>query len=307
MKEEQEPLIATEDAENEEGKPKDLEKWELARSVLKSAVVDLAIKDISEYNGEPLNLRWHVFYKEFPNDIILKMLVQGLFGTLHADMSLIITAKWVIDEVERVLNQPDANRVLDFSEEERPDVLRENSRMILMGLINQIPVVTFHNFSEALRDSVNSHIKTYVEPLLREHWQSLGLGKDYTVAPSDEFTTALQGVDDQFKILREQLRGNKRARLTNEKRTQLADEHEELRMAYEGAKTYYSQAQRAFLSGKRNRTVDEWKEEWRASCLRIFPELFYGCLNDIDSYQPFQLAHMHLADFYGYSPDYMVN
>ncbi|HVS82174.1 MAG TPA: hypothetical protein VHE60_10610 [Pyrinomonadaceae bacterium] len=305
MKDKTEKSHAFEGAESQ-GPPEDIEKWELARSVLKSAVVDLGIKDIAEYGGEPLKLRWHLFYKEFPNDIILKMLVQGLFGTIHADMSLILAAKWVVDEVERVLSQPDANRVLDFAEEERPDVLRENARMILMGLINQIPVVTFHNLSEALRDSVQSHIKTYVEPLLKEHWQSLGLAKDYTVSPSDEFTAALQGVDEQFRMLREQLRGNKRARLTDEKRANLADEHEQLRIAYEGAKTYYNQAQRAFFSGKRNRTVDEWKEEWGASSLRMFPELFYRCLNEIDSYQPFQLAHMHLAEFYGYSPDYMV-
>src|SRR5882672_4486279 len=104
--------------------------------------------------------------------------------------------------------------------------------MILIGLINQIPVVTFHNLSEALCDSVQSHIKTYVEPLLTEHWQSLGLAKDYTVSPSDEFTAALQGVDEQFRMLREQLRGNKRARLTDEKRANLA--HEEAKSSLRG-------------------------------------------------------------------------
>src|SRR5438105_1600920 len=124
-------------ADNSSSPPKDVEKWELARSILKSAVVELNIKDIADYRGEPLDLRWHVFYQETPGDVILKMVVKGLFGSFHADVSLIMSAKWVVDEVERVLNQPDANRLLDFTDEEKPEVLQENSRMILRGLIQQ--------------------------------------------------------------------------------------------------------------------------------------------------------------------------
>jgi hypothetical protein len=285
--------------------PNDIEKWELARSILKSAVVDLGIKNISDYRGEPLDLRWHVFYQETPGDVVLKMLVKGLFGSFHADLSLILSAKWIVDEVERVLNQPDANRILDFTDEEKPEVLRENSKMILIGLISQIPVVTFHNLSEALRDSVESHLKSYVQPLLREHWSGLGLPSDYSIGPSEEFSKALKDVDEQFKALREELRGNKRARLTEERRKNLEGEHSALRSANETAKTYYNQARSAFLSGKRNRTNEDWKEEWRASSSRMFPGLFYGCLNEIENYQPFQLAHIHLAEFYGYSADYV--
>jgi hypothetical protein len=289
-----------------ENRPEDLEKWELAVTVLKAAVREAGAQDVSEYKGEPLNLRWHLFFQEFPNDVVLKILVQGLFGKIHADVSLLIPAKWVVDEVERVLNGPDANRLLDFTEPDRPEILRENAKMILTSLVHRIPLIAFHTLSEALRDSVESHVKTYVEPLLKEHWQSLGLPKDYTVTPSKEFADALQDVDEQFKILRKQLSGNKRARLTEERRANLGTEHDELRIAYDAAKNYYNQTRTAFFLGKRNRTLNEWEEEWGTSSVRIFPSLFYRCLREIGSYQPFELAHMHLADFYGYSPQYVA-
>jgi hypothetical protein len=82
-----------------------------------------------------------------------------------------------------------------------------------------------------------------------------------------------KGVDDQFKALRQELRGNKRARLTDEARANLANEHEELRATYEVAKDNYNQTRKAFFLGKRNRTLDEWEEEWRVSSSRLFPDL----------------------------------
>jgi hypothetical protein len=283
----------------------DFEKWEFALSVLKAAVVNAGIRDISEYQGEPLNQRWHVFSQETDNDVILKFSVKGSFGWISADISLILTAKWIVDEVETVLNQPDATRLFDFKEEERAEALRDNASMILTRYVTQIPIVTFQIFSQALRDAVQSHIKTYIEPLLREHWQSLGLPKDFTVSPSDGFNNELQSIDEQFRVLRESFLGNKRARLTDERRANLDNEHEQLRCEYQVAKDYHNQGRNAFFAGKRNRTEDGWKEEWKAQSYRMFPALFYRCLDEINNYQPYELAHMHLADFYGYSTEYI--
>jgi hypothetical protein len=291
--------------ENLEAQQIDIEKWRFALSVLKESVANAGIKDISEYKGEPLTLRWHVFSQETDKDVILKMLVKGLFGWISADVSLIMTAKWIVDEVESILTQPDATRILDFIEEERAEVLHENARMILTGYISQIPVVAFQILSQALNDAVQSHIKTYVKPLLKEHWQSLGLPKDFTVSPSEAFNNELRGIDEQFKVLRQSFLGNKRVRLTDEKRANLDDEHEQLRSEYQVAKDYYNQSRKAFFAGKRNRTEDEWAEEWSAQSYRIFPTLFYRCLTEINNYQPYELAHIHLADFYGYSAEYI--
>jgi hypothetical protein len=290
---------------NPEVQPSDVEKWEFALSVLKEAVANAGIKGISEYKGEPLNFRWHVFYLETDKDVILKLLVQGLFGRISADVSLIMPARWIIDEVEFVLTQPDATRTLDFSEEERPEVLRENARMILTGYINQIPAVAFQILSQALQDAVQSHIKTYVEPRLKEHWQSLGLPKDFTVSPSEDFNEYLKSVDEQFNVLRQSFLGNKKARLTDERRANLNNEHEQLRSEYQAAKEYYYQSRKAFFAGKRNRTEDEWAEEWRTQSYRMFPTLFYRCLDEINDYQPYELAHIHLADFYGHGVEYI--
>jgi hypothetical protein len=291
--------------ENNGERQKLYEKFELALSILKEAVTNAGIKNITEYNGEPLNLRWHVFFQETDKDVILKLLVQGLFGRISADVSLILTATWILDEVEAILSQPDAMRTLDFSEEDRAEVLRENTRMVLTGFIIQFPIVSFQILSQALNDAVQSHIKTYVEPLLKDHWQSLGLPKDFTISPSQQFNNALKNIDDQFTVLRQQFLGNKRARLTDEKRANLDIEHEQLRSEFQVAKDYYNQSRKAFFAGKRNRTDDEWKEEWTTQSYRTFPTLLYRCLDEINNYLPYELAHMHLADFYGYSVEYI--
>jgi hypothetical protein len=294
-----------ESEKNAEGQPSDVENWKLALSILKEAVKNAGIQDFSEYKGEPLNLRWHIFSLETDRDVILKLLVQGLFGTISADVSLIMPARWVVDEVEDVLTQPDATRILDFSDEERAEILHENARMILTGYVHQIPLVAFQILSQALNDAVQSHIKTYVEPLLKEHWQSLGLPKDFTISPSKEFINHVKSVDEQFKMLRQSFLGNKRARLTDERRANLDEEHEQLRCEYQVAKDHYNQSRKAFFAGKRNRTEDEWAEEWNTQSYRMFPGLHYRCLREINSYQPYELAYIHLADSYGYSAEYI--
>lgn len=266
-----------------EGKQTGFEKWELALSILKEAVAAAEIKDISEYKGEPLNLRWHVFSQATPKDVILKMLVQGTFGTINADVSLIVTAKLVVDEVDAKLSQPDANRLLDFAEEEYSEILRENARMILTALVNQIPVVAFALLSRAFQESIQSHIKTYVEPRLKEHWQSLGLPEDFTISPSEELNEDFRRIEVQFESLKQQFLGNKRARLTEERLANLANEYEQLRSAYGVAKDFYNQSRRAFFSGRRNRTEDEWKEEWMSLGSRMFTELHYRCLEEMSN------------------------
>jgi hypothetical protein len=290
---------------NDKSQQENWEKWKFALSVLKEAVVSAGIKDISEHKNEPLDLRWHLFFQESDSDVILKMLIKGIFGWINAEISLVMTAKTIVDEVEHILNQPDATRILDFNDEERSEVLRENSRMIISGYINQIPVVAFQTLSQALRDSVQSHIKTFIEPRLKEHWQSLGLPKNFTISPSEAFNNELHTIDEQFKVLRESFLGNKRARLTSERRLHLDEEHEQLRSQYQVAKDYYNQSRKAFFAGKRNRTEDEWVEEWTTQSYRMFPNLSYRSLAEINNYQPYELAYIHLANSYGYSDEYI--
>jgi hypothetical protein len=177
--------------------------------------------------------------------------------------------------------------------------------MILTRYVNQIPVVMFQNLSQALNDAVQSHIKTHVEPLLKEHWQTLGLPKDFTVTPSADFNKEFENIDEQFKALRQGFLGNKRAWLTNEKRAKLDEEHEQFRSEYQVAKDYYNQSRKAFFAGKRNRTEDDWAEEWKTQSYRMFPTLNYRCLDEINSYLPYELAYIHLADSYGYSAEYI--
>lgn len=281
------------------------EQFEFVLSVLKDAVTNANIKDISEYKGEPLNNRYYVFSLMTERDVILKLLVQGLFGTISADVSLINTASWIIEEVEKVLTEPDATRILDFTDEERPEVLRENAQMILTGYVHQIPIVAFQIFNQSLNDAFQSHIKTHVEPLLKEHWKSLGLPPKFTISPSNTYLDYQKSVDEQFNALRKGLLGNKRAWLTTEKRANLDDEHEELRSQYQIAKDYYKESLRAFLAGKRNRTEDDWVEEWEAQSFRMFPALHYRSLIEIKNYQPYELDYIHLANSYGYSAEYI--
>jgi hypothetical protein len=283
----------------------DIEKRGIALSVLKEAIISAGIKDFSEYKGEPLNLRWHLFYQASDEDVLLKIAIRGLFGSLNANFSLIGTAERIVDEVEEILTKPDATRILDFSIEERPELLRDNARMILTKYINQIPIVAFQSLNQSLNDAFKAHVKTYVEPLLKEHWKSLGLPKKFTVDPSETLTTYFISIDEQFNVLRQELLGNKKVRLTDEKRANLGIEHEELRSQYQVAKDYYNQSRKAFFLGKRNRTEDEWADEWITQSFRMFPALPYHCRAEINSYAPFELAYMHLADFYDIGSEYV--
>lgn len=284
---------------------KKVEKFQLALSVLKEAVVNAGIKDISEYKGEPLNRRWHVFSQESEKDVVLKMFVGGTFGWISADVSLIVTAKLIVDEVEHALDGPDVKRVLDFTDEERPELLRENARMILTMYVNYIPIAAFQILSQAIKDAVQSHIKTHVEHRLKEHWQSLGLPKDFTVLPSADFNREHESITKQFTALRKGLLGDRRAWLTDEKRARLDEEHEQLRSEYQGAKKLYNRNRKAFFAGKRNRTEDEWAELWITLSCRTFPNLNYRCLAEINSYQPYELAYMHLGESYDHSAEYI--
>jgi hypothetical protein len=292
-------------AKNAEDQQRNAEERDFTLSVLKEAITSAGVKDIAEYSGEPLTQNWHLFFQEHPTDIILKMLVQGLFGTIHADFSLLVTARWVIYEVRTALNQPDANSVFDITDADHPEVLRENSRMILAALIVRIPTVAFRFLSQSLDEAVQWHINTHIEPMLKEHWQSLGKPKGFTVSLSEDFTQAIRSTNEQFEALRKELLGDKRARLTDERRANLDREHEQLRVEYQGAKDYYEQSRKAFFAGKRNRDDDQWAEEWTIQSRRIYPTLFYRCLDEINSYQPYELAHIHLADFYGRGTEYI--
>ncbi|MFL6284258.1 MAG: hypothetical protein ACJ74Q_14035 [Pyrinomonadaceae bacterium] len=283
----------------------DNKRWELARSVLKEAIAEAGIKDISEYKGESLNLRWHVFSQENDQDVILKMQVGGGFGRINADVSLAIAAKLIVDEVDNVLFQPDVARNLEFTGEDRPEILRNHARMILRRYVAHIPVVTFHILSQALGDAVQSHIKNVIEPALEEHREAVGLTKDFTISPSEAFSNELQSIDRKFISLRKGFLGDKRERLTPEKRAHLDEEYEQLRAGYEAAKDFYSQSRKAFFAGGHNRTNDEWVKEWEMLSSRIFPNLYYRCLADIDFYPPYELAHSHLEENYGYSVEYI--
>ncbi len=291
---------------NTEAQQRNSERWEFALSVLKEAITDAGIRNIAEYKGEPLGKRWDVFFHESSTDIILKMFVDGLFGTIRADYSLLLSTSLLIEEVETTLNQPDANQLFDITDEDHPEVLRENARMILTALIQRIPIVAFRLLTQALDEAIQWHIKTHIEPRLKEHWRSLGKPEDFTISLSKNFSDAIQNTNEQFETLRKELSGDKRARLTEEKRANLGSEHAQLRSEYQNAKNYHDQAQKVYLAVKRNRTIDGWREEWETLCLRMFPDLHYRCLYEVADDQPFQLAHRHLAEIYGYSPQYMM-
>lgn len=282
----------------------DNERWELAFSVLKEAIAEAGIKDISEYDGEPLNLRWHVFSQENDQDVILKMQIGGGFGRINADVSLAIAAKLIVDEVDNVLSQPDVARNLEFTDEDRPKILRDHARMILRRYVAHIPVVAFHILSQALSDAIQSHIKNVIEPSLEEHRETVGLPKDFTISPSEAFSKELQNIDKQFTSLRKGFLGDRREFLTPEKRAKLGEEYEQLRVEYEAAREFYNQSRKSFLATRRNRTEDEWTEKWYTLSSLMYPNLHYHCLAEINNYQPHELAHKHLADNYGHGVEY---
>jgi hypothetical protein len=295
-----------EEINNNEDQQKRREKLQLIYSIIQEALNNIGIKDISTYNGEPLTQRWHLFSSKIGDETVLRMYVQGIFGTINADVSLFDAALRAIGETEGVLNRPDATELFDFSEEERPELLRENARMIVERFVRHIPIIFFQLISTALRDSIEAHVNNHVKILLKDHWQTLSKPPNFTLTPSDEFIDHVKRIDKEFTALRKGILGDKKAWLTDERREQLPEEHEQLKAAYQEAKDFYTQLHKAFISGKRNRTVDEWNTEWMTTSVRMFPNLYYSCLSKINDYQPYELAHMQLAEMFDYKPQYMA-
>ncbi len=255
----------------------ELAKWEHAFNILKEVVREIGLKDVSEYKGEILNQRWQIFKREHPHDVSLVLLVSGLYGTLEGDFFLLKGAFWIMEEVEKLLRQPHADKLFDLPDEESLiAAIDYHTRNLLNNYIHYLPAKMCQALDQALDDSVCGYIKNVIEPTFRTQWESLGLPDDFTLLPSDE----LQKYDKQLEELRKIFIGAKRPKLTAEQRQAMREEYQNLRLAYAEARRFHDLSRKTFF--KNNPTSKDkdgaWREKWFAIHVEMFPKLRSECL-----------------------------
>jgi hypothetical protein len=279
------------------------ERGRLYVRLLKEAVEIAGVPDISEYKGEPLENRWHIFKVENSGAVILRLLVNTISGTLHADFYLFKAAVWIYDEAERVLNHPDAAKIFEIeNDEERKEATYENARDCLVKYIKYLPIKIYQSLEKALDESIKNYIKQEIEPDYRENWESLGLSSDF-LYPSKEYKEHAKQVEGWRKVLI----GEKKLPLKKMDREILRSQYDELLVQYNSAREYHDTSRKVFFKTRRIAKDSEWREKWSTMGVDMFPRLKPECLQLLAdlNYQPFELATQHLALVYDSGATYM--
>ena len=82
------------------------EKFDLALAILKEAVPMQQLRILPDTMENFLTFAGMCSFRKLIKDVILKLLIQGLFGGINADVSLTLAAAWILDEIEAIRNQP---------------------------------------------------------------------------------------------------------------------------------------------------------------------------------------------------------
>ncbi|SRR6266545_1020450 len=295
---------------------------ERALRLLKEAVSEVNIPDASEYvgsrayylrswaireedwgkkTGEWPEKRWEIFKFELARDVILCIQINNtLLGVSWMEISLLLVAADLVRGAEKILNGPDANSVFDIStQEERDGALDDNVRQTLVSYIKLLPLMLAQAIDQTYQDSIQRQIKMYIQPLLREHWRSIGLPENFDFLEGWNHQSYATGLDQNRQVFL----GLKRPALPKE----LPQYYKDLRIAYKTAKKYHDEKKSLFLSSGNRRNNTSWREYWEKDSLEIFPNLAPSCLMMLceGSYEPRELAYQDLAYQYGRSPEYL--
>lgn len=284
-------------------------KWKRAFQILTDAVKENRLRDFSEYHDdEPLESRWEVYKRDHPGDVSLIIVTSGLFGKLYWEFLLLGGVIHIVGEVERLLSQPNADKLFALSSEnEIKEIGDLHARQLTSNYIKHLPVAMYQALNQALDDTIRGYSKNVVEPTFKEHWKSLGIPEGFTLLPESE----LQKYDRQIEDLRKIFVGDKRPKLTEEQLSRLTEQYQTLRNEYQAARRFHNQAREAFFrSNITVRNKDEaWRKAWSSMASDMFPSLDVECLGLLAdlNYLPYELATRHLARLYRYSFEYMRN
>jgi len=175
----------------------------------------------------------------------------------------------------------------------------------------------FHALFQNLNEVFISHIKKFVEYDLREHWEELGMPKDFSLVPDNNLSEIvksfpesellllkfLENTNQEFSAYRKSAFTDRKAWLTPEAQANLPNEYDNLRLQYKDIIKECKIEHEAFFRINRRATFDDWKKHWQEFCDEKFPDL--SLTNEVENYTASQLAYRNLANIFGFSPDYM--
>ena len=288
----------------------------LAIQIARQAVINLKIPEFTGRGGF-VNQRWNVFYLDKGNDISLGVEFNPPITSSMLYTSLGHVAWRMLREINLLLSNSEVLNSLGVEELDRESTIYDKTLVLTTDYIVRLPMVIYHSFHQTVNEVLVSHVKKFVEYDLREHWESLGFPKDYSLVPENnlnnlvklfpevsfELIPHLEIIDEEFSAYRKAAFSDRKIWLTPQVFSKLPDDYEQFQIQYKKARKEHNSLKKAYFKVNRRATFEDWDKHWVETSSQDFPNLFLA--HETQNYTPSQLAYRHLAQSFGFSADYM--
>jgi hypothetical protein len=291
----------------------------IATKIAKEAVLLANISQAPPSEEELINLGWKVYFTEEIQDIVLTIHLNPIFTRAVVHSSVGLVALHILRDIELLLSNPKAMKQLRVEELEREKVVFDKSLQLTRDYIEHLPLVIFHSFHQTLGESVINHIKKFVDYDLQDRLEKQDYPREKrTLLPNNDLNDIrrlfretelptlnyLGEIDTELSALRKKIFAERKVWLDSpEVFLKLPSDYNQLKIQYRNAKNEYKLEYAAFHRIKRQVDPDEWEVHWEKFYGETFPELLWG--DEIETLSASQLAYLHLAKKFGFSPSYM--
>jgi hypothetical protein len=300
--------------------PEQIRQVELSEEIMNEIIQEIGIEGIENlHKSETSGLENRIFKIEDNRGLVIYAEVDTLFGQVRIEFPLIAIVFQIVNFLEKLFSRErmsealhpevvwqlkskgiDILTLLNMEEAEVPEKIKTFTKSILTLFFHNIPIFTEASVLDASTNSIFGYFQHVVRGSLREHWEELGLGKDFNLITASELEQAQKFYLDR----RRWFLGDRKQLLTEENFRQLADQSESLRKHYKELKYKYKELKRSYKSlngGSEEGWVDKCEELRQDK----FPELLVGNTQEFETLAPFELANKHLALMYGYDEEVM--
>ncbi len=292
-------------------------KQSLTLRIAREAVAFFNLPNSQPDTETSKNLRWSLWQSESNENVVLSIQLNEPISNAIVHTSLNHVTFHLLSETENLLKNPRAMQLLAVDQSERESVVYEKTLALLKDYIDHLPAVIYHSFYQALRESIISHFKKFVESDLKKYWQSIGEEREVNILPDGNLGNLiemfpetelpilehLEQVNEELSAYRKTAFSNRQVWLNQEAFNNLPANYEQLRAQYKIVKKEYRLERDAYFRINRRATRDDWQAHWKETCDETFPNLFLT--EEIESYSASELAYKQLAEVYDFSPNYM--
>ncbi len=305
--------------QNTELTKEQIERFKLAYQISKEIVEEHSFPAISEYVAKEFNEDLSHFYKiDDGKQIYIYAEVGTQYSYITIKYSLTLVTHEILwfwefmcsDELVSRLLKPSVIYkikkrklsildVLNTKESEIDGVIRENTKKIINMFIIKTPFFTRSAIIDAMGYSKLGFYQHFLKPLLKSHWEQLGLPKDFDLVSEDE----LDDVRRRDTNVKRWFLGDKKQFLNI---NTLADEAKSLLLQYKNAKKIHAEHKKSFYLINRSTTQSQWEDYWFDIQNEKFSELHFEAFNELETnpkVRPFELVQIHLSNVYDYNRD----